>query len=201
MEPARMAPRRVCVFCGSRSGRHPAYAADAEALGAALATRGLGVVYGGASVGLMGCVADAALRLGGEVIGVIPRGLASREVAHSGLTTLLMVETMHERKAKMQELSGGFIALPGGFGTLEELFEITTWLQLGLHEKPIGLLNTRGFFDPMLAQLSKAIGEGFIPEELAAAIVVDTRAEALVERALAHRVPAPTVRWLTPRET
>lgn len=155
--------RRICVFAGSSRGARPAYSEAARALGAELAARKLGLVYGGASVGMMGIMADAALAAGGEVIGVIPRGLFRREIAHPGLSQLYEVESMHERKAAMADLADGFIALPGGYGTFDELFEITTWAQIGLHSKPIGLLNVAGYFDPLLNMVAHASREGFIP--------------------------------------
>src|SRR5215469_12575323 len=155
--------QRICVFCGSSSGSQPIYAEMARAVGEELAGRGLGVVYGGSSIGLMGALADAALAAGGEVIGVLPRGLFRREVAHKNLTELHEVGSMHERKALMADFADGFIALPGGLGTFDELFEITTWAQIGLHTKPIGLLNVAGYFAPLLALLDHATAEGFVP--------------------------------------
>jgi len=149
--------KRICVFAGSSAGGRPAYAEAARELGQALVGRGLGVVYGGGSVGLMGTLADAVLAAGGEVIGVIPGPLARREFAHAGLTRMHVVGSMHERKALMASLVDGFVALPGGFGTFEETLEVLTWSQLGIHRKPIGLLNTAGFFDPLLAWIEKAI--------------------------------------------
>ncbi|MGE5333978.1 MAG: TIGR00730 family Rossman fold protein [Nitrososphaerota archaeon] len=154
--------RRICVFAGSSCGTQPAYAEMARTLGQELANRGLGVVYGGASRGLMGVVADAALAAGGEVIGVLPRGLFVREVAHMGLTELREVDSMHERKALMAQLSDGFIALPGGFGTCDELFEALTWAQIGIHQKPVGLLDVNEYFSALLAFVEHASAEGFI---------------------------------------
>jgi len=156
--------RRVCVFCGSKHGARPEYAEAARAMGAALVEGGIDLVYGGGRVGLMGVVADAVLAAGGEVIGVIPDHMAVREIAHYGLTDLRIVPTMHERKALMYELSDGFAALPGGLGTLEELFEITTWSQLGLHAKPTGLLDVEGFYGPLVAFLDRLVTEGFVSE-------------------------------------
>jgi uncharacterized protein (TIGR00730 family) len=153
----------ICVFTGSNPGVRPAYKQMARELGQELASRGLGLVYGGGSVGLMGVIADSVLEAGGKVIGVIPRGLFRREVAHSGLTQLREVESMHERKAMMADLAGGFIAMPGGYGTFDELFEIITWAQLGLHSKPIGLLDVEDYFAPLLALIAHASREGFIP--------------------------------------
>ena len=153
---------RTCVFCGSAQGRSPRYRDTAEHVGRTLAERGIGLVYGGGNVGLMGAVADAAVRAGGEAIGVIPRRLAEREVAHDGLTQLHVVETMHERKALMTELSDAFLTLPGGFGTLDELFEAITWRQLGFHDKPCGLLDVDGYFDGLLAFIDRAVDDGFV---------------------------------------
>ncbi len=152
----------VCVFCGSSPGADPAYFAAAQATGQAIAHRGLALVYGGAKVGLMGAVADAALAAGGEVFGVLPRGLAAKELAHTGLTRLEVVDSMHERKARMAELSDGFVALPGGIGTLEEIFEIWTWGQLGFHAKPAGFLNVGGFYDPLKAFLDHMTDQAFM---------------------------------------
>lgn len=154
--------RRVCVFCGSSFGARPEYAACARAMGRELASRGIGVVYGGGNVGLMGALADAALEAGAEVIGVIPEALVRYEVGHPGLTALHVVGTMHDRKAMMADLSDGFVALPGGFGTLEELAEVITWGQLGFHPKPCGVLNVGGFYDPLLALFDHYEAQGFV---------------------------------------
>ncbi len=156
--------RRVCIFCGSSTGTRPAYAEAARKVGGLLGKWGVGIVYGGGQIGMMGILADAALEAGGEVIGVIPRFLIDRELGHSGVTELRIVETMHERKALMADLSQAFIALPGGFGTLEELCEMLTWAQLGLHPNPCGVLNIEGFFDPLLSFLDHAVEEGFLAE-------------------------------------
>ena len=155
----------ICVFCGSSMGASPVYKEAAAALAAAIVEKGWSLVYGGGQVGLMGVVANTVLELGGEVTGVIPRFLNTREVAHNGVTHLEIVETMHERKALMEKRSDAFVALPGGFGTYEELMEIVTWGQLGLHRKPIGVLNVDGFYDPLLAQMEKGIECGFIGEQ------------------------------------
>jgi uncharacterized protein (TIGR00730 family) len=172
--------RRVCVFCGSNTGRRPEYLVEAVALGRLLGKAGLGLVYGGAQVGLMGALADAALANGGEVIGVIPRSLAAVEVAHQGLSRLDLVETMHERKALMAQEADAFVALPGGFGTLDEFFEILTWAQLGIHTKPCLMVNTGGYYDHLLSFLEVAIEEGFLKGENRAYIhVVGNAAEAL----------------------
>lgn len=156
------AARSVCVYCGSQMGSDPAYARAAAALGEAIARDGLTLVYGGASVGLMGVVADAALAAGGRVVGVIPRILLRKELAHEGLAELVVTESMHERKAKMAELSDAFVALPGGIGTLDELFEMWTWAQLGLHAKPCVLINTGGYYDNLVAFLDRAVRDGFL---------------------------------------
>src|SRR5579884_3360177 len=155
--------RRICVFAGSSRGNRLEYTRAADSLGRELVARDIGLVYGGASVGLMGVVADSVLAAGGEVIGVLPKGLFLREVAHAGLTQLHEVGSMHERKALMADLADGFIALPGGLGTFDELFEITTWAQIGLHRKPIGLLNVENYFAPLLALVAHAAREGFVP--------------------------------------
>jgi uncharacterized protein (TIGR00730 family) len=154
--------RRVAVYCGSANGNDPAFLAEARALGSAIAAAGLGLVYGGASVGLMGAVADAALAEGGEVIGVLPDVLAGKEISHPGLTRLELVSTMHQRKARMVELADAFLILPGGYGTLEELLEVLTWAQLRLHNKPVILVNTAGYWDGLLAFLDTAVAAGFL---------------------------------------
>ena len=188
---------RLCVFCGSSMGARPAYAEMAQALGRELAARQIGLVYGGASRGLMGVVADAALAAGGEVLGVLPRGLFAREVAHSGLTHLYEVESMHERKALMSELADGFIALPGGYGTLDELFEIVTWAQIGIHTKPIGLLDVDEYFVPLLSFVERAAAEGFIPSAGVALMQRATDPSLLIDQLVrqarqAERTPPPT---------
>jgi uncharacterized protein (TIGR00730 family) len=170
------------VFCGASSGRRAAYAAAARAMGAAAARRGVGIVYGGGKVGLMGALADAALAEGGEVIGVIPRELVDRELAHDGLTELHVVGSLHERKALMAELAGGFAALPGGFGTLDELMEQLTWSQLGLHAKPVGLLDVEDYWRPLVSLARRATEEGFVREADLAAIAVAGDADALLDR-------------------
>jgi uncharacterized protein (TIGR00730 family) len=162
---------RLCVFCGSSPGRDPAYLESAEAVGAELAERGIGVVYGGSRVGLMGALADTVLSRDGEIIGVIPRALVDREIAHTGLRDLRIVESMHQRKALMAELSDGFLALPGGLGTMEEFTEIVTWAQLGIHAKPCGLLDVGGFYRPFLAFLDHLVDTGFVPPATRAMIL------------------------------
>lgn len=176
--------QRICVYCGSHAGSRPEYQEAAYTLGAEMAARGIGLVYGGARVGLMGAVADGVLSRGGEVIGVLPRALFDIEVAHKGLTQLYEVESMHERKALMEKLSDGFIALPGGYGTFDELFEMITWAQLGIHNKPLGLLNTAEFFNPLLALVEHAAQEGFISHYHASLLLVQTEGADLLETML-----------------
>ena len=192
--------RRVCVFCGSSVGNQPAYAEAAQTMGALLANRSIGLVYGGGNVGLMGVVADAVMAHGGEAIGVIPQSLADREIAHGGITQLHVVDSMHARKAMMAELSDGFIAMPGGVGTFEEFFEVVTWAQLGLHRKPCGLLNVQGFYTPLAAFIDQAVSEGFIKPVHRAAIVVDNDPARLLDTLA--RVDLPYVpKWIRPEET
>ena len=186
--------RRVCVFCGSNAGARSEYAEAARALAAVLVERKLGIVYGGGNVGLMGVLADAALERGGEVIGVIPRTLVDKEVAHRGVTELLIVETMHERKALMNDLSDAFIALPGGFGTLDEFFEVLTWSQLGFHGKPCALLNVAGYYDRMLAMLDHAVTERLLRPAHRELVIADTDPSRLLQR-LGAFPPAPKGKW------
>jgi uncharacterized protein (TIGR00730 family) len=181
--------RSLCVFCGSSPGRSPAFAEAGRRLGAALATRGVRLVYGGGRVGIMGEVADAVLSAGGEAVGVIPRALVEREVGHTGLTELRVVESMHERKALMAELSDGFAALPGGIGTMEELFEVWTWGQLGLHRKPYALLDVEGYYRPLTAFLDHMVEEGFLPEGHRAMLLVESDPERMLERLADLRPP------------
>lgn len=187
--------RRLCVFSGSSGGVSPDYRKAAEDLGRVIAGQGIGLVYGGAAVGLMGAVADAALAAGGEVIGVIPEALVQREVAHQGLDDLRVVGSMHERKQLMADLSDGFIALPGGIGTFEELFEVWTWSQLGTHAKPCALLNVRGFYDPLLVFLDHVVGEGFLKQVHRDMIVVADEPVALLDALKTHRAPTET-KWI-----
>lgn len=192
--------KRICVYCGSNPGRLPDYRESARQLGHELAARGLGLVYGGASVGVMGAVADAVLERGGNAIGVIPRSLATREVAHSRLDELIVVDSMHARKAQMAELSDGFIALPGGWGTIEEIFEMLTWAQLGFHEKPCGLLNIASYYDHLFAFLEEAVRQQFVKEEYRPMIMMDEAPDLLLDRFSAYR--APKVRkWIGAEET
>ena len=187
--------RRVCVYAGSSSGARPEFAAAARELGTLLARRGIGVVYGGGNVGLMGALADAALAAGGEVIGVIPHHLAEKELGHTAVTQLHAVETMHERKARMAAESDGFIALPGGIGTIEELFESLTWLQLGLHAKPVGLLNVASYYDKLIAFLETMEAERFIRPEHRAMLLVESEPAPLLDRLLAFTAP-DVAKWL-----
>lgn len=173
--------QRICVFCGSRSGRNPAYPEAAKQLAAALARRGIGIVYGGASIGIMGALADTALDQGVEVTGVIPGHLMDRERSHRNLTELHIVESMHERKALMGSLSDGFIALPGGLGTLEEFFEVLTWNQLGIHAKPCGLLNVDGFYDSLTSFLDHTVCEEFVPEAHRSFLLVGREPDPLLD--------------------
>ena len=191
--------RRVCVFCGASSGRLPAYADAARAFGAALAARGLGLVYGGGRVGLMGAVADGALAASGEVIGVIPQELVDRELAHDGVTELRVVGSLHERKALMAELSDAFVALPGGFGTLDELMEQLTWSQLGLHAKPVALFDVEGYWRPLITLARHATEEGFVRESDLAAIAVGDDADGILDRLeRMTREPRPRPKWSRP---
>jgi uncharacterized protein (TIGR00730 family) len=188
--------RRVCVFCGSNRGSDPIYTAAARALGTLLAREQLGLVYGGGSVGLMGEVADAVLAAGGEAIGVIPHGLWAREVGHKALTQMHVVDTMHARKAMMADLADAFIALPGGLGTLEEIFEVWTWAQLGMHAKPLGFLNVAGFYDPLLAFLDAATETAFIRPQFRELALVDDDPARLLARFRTWQPPA-VPKWIT----
>lgn len=191
---------RVAVFCGSRGGARPAYLQAARDLGAALARRGHGLVYGGARVGTMGALADAALAAGASVTGVMPRALVAREVAHPNLTEFHAVDSMHARKALMADLADGFIALPGGFGTLDELFEILTWAQLELHAKPVGLLDVEGFFGPLLAALDHGVAEGFLDPAHRGLLMREPEAEALLDRFERWRPGPAASKWEAPLE-
>jgi uncharacterized protein (TIGR00730 family) len=190
--------QRVCVFCGSSAGARPEYAEAARRFGAALAERGLGLVYGGGHVGLMGVLADAVLAAGGAAVGVIPQALVDKELAHAGLTELLVVGTMHQRKALMADKSDAFVALPGGYGTLDETFEILTWAQLGLHAKPVGLLNVAGFFDPLLAWVKHAVSERFVRSQHIDLLTVETHPENLLDALTRHKPAAQVPKWIGP---
>ncbi len=181
---------RICVFCGSSAGNNPLYADAARETGTTLAQRRITLIYGGGRVGLMGVLADAALGGGGKVIGVIPESLLQREIQHTGLSELQVVSTMHERKTKMAELADGFIALPGGAGTLEEIFEQWTWAQLGIHHKPCGFLNTNGYFDPLCQMIDKMTTEGFLRLEHASMLVFHTELAAIVDAFRDYLPPA-----------
>ena len=188
--------RRICVFCGSSSGNDPVHREHAAALGRRLAERGLGLVYGGARVGLMGALADAVLEQGGEVIGVIPEGLVAREVAHLGLTELVVTQNMHARKAAMAARADAFLALPGGLGTLEELFEVWTWAELGFHSKPCGLLDQAGYYEALLVFLKHMVDQGFARPAQLARLIVDREPERLLD-SLSHAAEtAPSATWL-----
>jgi uncharacterized protein (TIGR00730 family) len=189
----RRSLRRICVFCGASTGRDARYAEAAAAVGTSLATRGIEIVYGGGRLGLMGAVAEGALAAGGRVIGVMPAGLVDRELAHTGVTELRIVTTLHERKAVMAELSDAFIALPGGLGTLEELAEVLSWAQLELHAKPVGALDVGGFFGPLVAHLDHAANEGFIAPSHRDLLLVDEDLDRLLSRFETWQ--APSGRW------
>ena len=192
--------KNICVYCGSNPGRLPEYRDAARLLGYEMAGRGLGLVYGGASIGVMGAVADAVLERGGQAVGVIPYSLATKEVSHDGLDELIVVDSMHERKAKMAELSDGFIALPGGWGTIEEIFEMLTWAQLGFHEKPCGLLNVATYYDQLFAFLENAIEQQFVKEEYRPMIIMDEAPAVLLDRFDHYRAPQ-VKKWIGPEET
>jgi uncharacterized protein (TIGR00730 family) len=192
--------KRICIFCGSNAGHDPRYRAAAENVGRVLASRGIELVYGGGNIGLMGAVADACLAAGGTAIGIIPEALMGKEVEgrsvdHRALTRLEVVDSMHTRKARMAELSDGFIALPGGFGTFEEFCEILTWGQLGFHSKPIGLLNVNGFYDPLLALFARAVDDGFLRAQNQAMALTETTIEPLLER-MGEWIPLQVNKWI-----
>ena len=186
---------RIAIYCGSSRGLDPIYATAAAEMAAYLAKQGIGIVYGGGNVGIMGVIADAALAAGGEVIGVIPESLLAKELGHGGVTELHVTRTMHERKQKMVDLSDAFIALPGGFGTLDELFETLTWLQLGFHGKPVGLLNVEGFFDHLLTFLDHMSTTGFLKPEHRSSLITETDPEALLQAIRAFQ-PYTCEKWI-----
>jgi len=192
--------RRLCVFCGSNFGADPRYAQAAVDVAQRAAREGVGLVYGGGAVGLMGVLADAALAAGAEVIGVIPEGLAAREVAHKGVSRMEVVPSMHARKQLMADLSDAFVALPGGYGTLEEFAEIVTWAQLGIHRKPVGLLDVAGYFAPLVAFVDQGVRQGFIRPEYRALFVSAETVPEMWTRLWTHELP-PVVRWMAPRES
>lgn len=188
--------RRLAVYCGAAGATVPRYGELARSVGTELALRGIGVVYGGGSVGLMGALADGAMEAGGEVIGVIPERLDALELGHRGITDLQVVPDMHSRKARMAELADGFIALPGGYGTWEELFEVTTWTQLGYHRKPVGVLNARGYYDHLLAQIQHGVDEGFVQEVVSHIICSSTELPELLEKMAGVELPI-TEKWIS----
>ncbi|WP_088894209.1 TIGR00730 family Rossman fold protein [Leptolyngbya ohadii] len=185
----------ICVFCGSSSGADPVYREAAEAMGQAIVLRGYGLVYGGGKVGLMGKVADTVMAAGGEAIGVIPAFLEIKEIAHPQLTQLHVVESMHDRKALMAKLSDGFIAMPGGYGTLEEFCEVLTWSQLGLHQKPMGLLNVAGYYDALLTLFDRAVTDRFLQPELRAIVLEANQPNALLDRMETYQ-PITVEKWI-----
>ncbi len=189
----------LCIFCGSREGVDPVYRAAATAMGKALAAADAGLVYGGGRVGLMGVVADSALAAGGRAIGVIPQALHDKEVAHLGLTDLQIVGSMHERKARMDALSDGFVAMPGGAGTLEEIFEQWTWAQLGIHAKPVAFLNVAGYFDPLFAMIDRTVASGFTDKAYRDMLIVADDPGEIIGRIAAYDPPA--AKWLGEGET
>ena len=192
--------KRLCVYCGSSSGRQPGYAQVARQLAHAMVSKNIDLVYGGASVGIMGEIANAVLGEGGDVIGVIPKGLFAKEVAHTGITELREVGSMHERKALMADLSDGFIALPGGLGTIEEIFEIITWSQLGMHRKPCGLLNVNNYYDKLIGFLDHAVSEQFIKATHHSTILIDECPDGLLEKFEAYKAPE-TAKWIDIKST
>ena len=188
--------KRICVYCGSNPGRRPEYTQAAKALATTLSAHGIGLVYGGAKIGIMGVIADTMLENKGEVIGVMPQSLVDREVAHPGLTRLEVVPSMHERKAMMAELADGFIALPGGIGTLEEIFEVMTWAQLGFHQKPCALFNVEGYYDKMTAFLDQVVEEGFVKAEHRNLLMTQRDPEALIHAFKTYETPVATTKWV-----
>jgi uncharacterized protein (TIGR00730 family) len=191
---------RLCVFCGSTPGANPAFREAARALATELLARRVGLVYGGGATGLMGALADAMLAGGGEVVGVIPRGLMTAELAHAGLSRLHVVDSMHERKALMTRLADGFVALPGGLGTLEETLEVLTWAQLGIHRKPVGLVNVAGYWDDLLRLLGHAVREGFVRPEYAGLLLAEPSPARLLDQFAVWSPPALARAWLGPAQ-
>jgi uncharacterized protein (TIGR00730 family) len=192
--------RRICIFCGSSIGRDPAYAKAAHQTGRLLAERGIALVYGGGGTGMMGAVADGCLEAGGQVVGVIPHALRTKELAHAGVTEMIVVESMHERKARMADLADAFVALPGGLGTLEEICEIATWLQLGIHRKPCGILNVAGYYDALIAFLDHAVNMQFLRREYREPLIVEREPAAMLAR-MSTWTPPETMRWVTSSES
>jgi uncharacterized protein (TIGR00730 family) len=192
--------KRICVFCGSNHGVRPAYAQAAEALARHLVKLGIGIVYGGGNIGLMGVLADTALAAGGEVTGVIPQALFAKEVGHAGVADMRIVGSMHERKALMAELSDGFIALPGGWGTFDEFCEILTWAQLGLHRKPCGILNVEGYYDPLLKMFDHCVAEGFLKPEYRPLVIAASDPEELIAKMRGYQPPSLN-QWIEESQT
>ncbi len=192
--------KKICVYCGSNPGRRPEYVAAARFLAEELLSREIGLVYGGAHVGIMGEIADTVLKGAGEVIGIMPQALVDREVSHTGLTELIIVDSMHERKAMMADLSDGFIALPGGLGTIEELFEVLTWAQLGFHKKPCGLLNASGYYDHLSAFLDHTVEEGFVKEAHRSMLIVEKDPVKLLDRFIDYDPPLVS-KWINRENT
>ena len=190
---------RITVFCGSSLGTEPIFESNARRLGQTLAKQNIGLVYGGANIGLMGAVANGALENGGEVIGVLPNFLKTKEIEHTGLTELIIVDTMHVRKTKMSDLCDGFISLPGGFGTFEELFEILTWGQLGLHPKPVGLLNINGFYDPLITMLQTMVDKGFLKAINQQMLLVSNDIDELLNQMKNYKAPE-VAKWIKKEE-
>ena len=192
--------KSIAVFCGSSSGHEPAYEEYAALTGKKLATLNLELVYGGARVGLMGAVADAALKVGGKVTGIMPRFLKDKEIEHIGLTRLILVDTMHERKSMINDLSDGFIVMPGGYGSMDEFFEILTWAQLGLHQKPVAVLNLKGFYDPLIQLVDSMVEKGFLKPVNREMLLVEENIDDLIEKMSSYRPPAVT-KWITKDKT
>ena len=201
--PSNTAPnhriKQLCVFCGSSTGNNPAYASAAEDLGRALAAAGIALIFGGGRVGLMGALANAVLSAGGRAIGVIPKPLAQKEIAHTSLTELRIVNSMHERKALMADLADAFVLLPGGFGSWEEFCEIFTWLQLGIHRKPCGVLNVAGYYDSLLLQAARAVSDGFVPASHLESLTIETDPRRLLSR-LAEAPVLQEAKWISKQE-
>jgi len=192
--------KNIAVFCGSSFGKNDIYTEQAELLGEAIAKKGLGLIYGGAKVGLMGVIANAALDAGGKVIGVLPRFLQTKEIAHTDLTELILVDTMHDRKAKMSELCDGVIAIPGGYGTMEEFFELLTWGQLGLHKKPVAILNVNGFYDGLIALADNMVTQGFLKQFNRDMLLIDDNIEKLLNKMEKYKAP-PVNKWISKETT
>lgn len=191
--------KSICVFCGSNSGLNPAYVQAAKNLGAEIVKQGLSLIYGGASVGLMGAIADAVLKAGGQAFGVIPQNLESKEIAHKNLTKLYVVESMHQRKQMMFDLSDAFLTLPGGLGSLEEICEVLTWAQLGLHKKPCGFLNINGFYDHLIVQFDRIVSEGMMKPENREMILVDNSITAILQKFRSYQAPSVD-KWITKKQ-